>query len=807
MTPNKIMHIDIEVDNHPYYGAVASPRHPENYVVMSGVAIDKDPYDGDRVMQHYRSKEEAANWLHIPDDVWLLVAHNALFELDWMLVQQREEIEKFLKRGGRVFCTAYAHYLLSNQMDTYPSLDEIAPLYGGTHKVDGIKILWDQGYLTSQIDPELLGEYLIGDEGDIENTRKVFYGVASQLQARGMWNMALERMEGMMFCAYAMASGLYVDRDVAKVQMHDGNVRLEELRAEFRKHRDLPEDCEFKESSRFHMSAWVYGGPLKYKAKVPAIDADGNQRYVKGDFYYFGEHRISVEHVTSAAVSERFAELYGPIVVYKSGKNKGLPKVFREDTYEPLMKWGEKVHYCPGLVDLTKLPPTLVKEFMKDHTGKQTLADDSPVISTGADALEILAVRAEFGEESRSVVQGLLEFAKLDKDLGTYYLREELDDDGNVLKQSGMLQYLTDKSVVHHNLNVTATGTGRLSSNRPNAQNFPRGGTSTLKRLFTSRFGDDGYIMEADYSALEVVCLAAFSMDKNLIEALMQGTDMHCMRLAGQLGEPYEDVLEKCKNENHPEHERYDQMRTDVKPKAFAYQYGATAFGIAFATGCTVEEAQEFIDAERALFPEVEEWYEEEVFAKVESNTKRHKEQVGDFWRTYCTGTWQSTGGTTYEFRQFPKAVWENGRRSEVMAFKPTQMRNYPIQGESGFFVQGISGAVFRWLLSKNFFDGKVYIINQVHDAFYLDVHKDVLDEVAAGLKAIMESLPQFFNTRHGYNLTVPFPADVSFGPSMMQQVGWKPGVLQDEKAVASLDKYRAELKALKARAAELEAA
>jgi len=80
----------------------------------------------------------------------------------------------------------------------------------------------------------------------------------------------------------------------------------------------------------------------------------------------------------------------------------------------------------------------------------------------------------------------------------------------------------------------------------------------------------NGNVIEADYSALEVVCLAAFSKDKNLTRALLDNIDMHCMRLSQQLGEPYEDVLRKCKDESHPDHKAYKTMRTDIKPKAFA---------------------------------------------------------------------------------------------------------------------------------------------------------------------------------------------------------------------------------------------
>jgi len=369
-----------------------------------------------------------------------------------------------------------------------------------------------------------------------------------------------------------------------------------------------------------------------------------------------------------------------------------------------------------------------------------------------------------------------------------------------VLKQSGMLQYLTEQDIIYHVLNTTSTVTTRLSSNRPNMQNTPRGDTSEVKKMFTSRFDNPkwltwafmhgvipedvydecmlliqrgervGAVIEADYSALEVVTLAAFSKDKNLVRALLDNIDMHCMRLSQQLGEPYEDVLKKCKDDSHPEHKRYKTMRTDIKPKAFAYQYGATAMGIAFSTGCTVEDAQAFIDAEKALFPEVESWYEREVFAQVERTKTIHREQADNgSWRVYGRGTWTSPAGTTFEFREYPKAKYIEGRRVELMEFKPTQMRNYPIQGESGFFVQGIAGQIMRWLVSRGFFGGRVFIINQVHDAVYLDCCLSVLPEVAAAVKHIMESLPEFFK-QFGYDLGVPFPCEVEAGPSMFQK-------------------------------------
>ena len=471
-----ILHLDLETQNHPYLGHKSSPRHPENYVVMVGRAIDRPDENGQMQMGarehwYYNSKEEAEDWLDIPDEVTLLVAHNAPFELDWMLVQQREKILAFIKRGGRVFCTAYGHYLLSNQQDTYPALDEVAPMYGGSHKVDGIKILWNQGVLTADIDPALLTEYLIGDQGDIENTRRVFYGEMQQLVQRGMWNMALTRMEGMLFCALAVDAGLFVHRQTAMRQLKQLQKETDELTCTFKVYRThIDPDCDFKETSRFQMSAWLFGGALKFDARVPSIDeATGKERMEKADFYKFA-NGIEVEVPEAGFSDTELASLewdHGKLERYKSGKNKDLPKPIRKDTDRVKMKNGKRVQQLGPLIDLAKLPQDIKKAFDREFTGKQKLADETPVYSTSADAIEVLAKRSEFSEGVQDVLQSLSRFAKVNKDLGTYYLREECDEEGNVVKQSGMLQYLRDDDYINHGLNCTSTVTSRLSSTKP----------------------------------------------------------------------------------------------------------------------------------------------------------------------------------------------------------------------------------------------------------------------------------------------------------------------------------------------------
>ena len=80
-----------------------------------------------------------------------------------------------------------------------------------------------------------------------------------------------------------------------------------------------------------------------------------------------------------------------------------------------------------------------------------------------------------------------MELRDLTKDTYTYYLK--VDEHG---KQSGMLQFVEPDGIIHHRLNNCSTVTGRLSGSNPNMQNIPRDGTSKVKEMFCSRFGESG---------------------------------------------------------------------------------------------------------------------------------------------------------------------------------------------------------------------------------------------------------------------------------------------------------------------------
>lgn len=767
----KIFITDIETQNHPWYGNVASAFNPENFIVAPGWRVDTVNDDGTVSVgeTHHRyfgtaaEADSGADWFDALNDCAIMVCHNAQFEIKWFLSKYRDTLEAFLKRGGRIACTALAEYLLSHQQTLYPSLDETAVKHGGTHKVDGVKILWEQGYLTSQIDKALLIEYLAGPSGDIDNTALTFYSQQQQLAAAGMDRMYWERCDALLAFAYCEWFGLYVDRATAERNLAAQEAEIAELTNQLREllPKDLPEEVEFNWGSDYHMSALVYGGPVKYRHRVPYDPP----QYVKADFYQADDGTGDL-----VRVEDRPEGSTRPYVRFKSGKNKGALKVFREDTDEIKLRWAETSVILPGLVNLNGLPAGIKEKYIgkrAEFRGARTLCDGvTPVYSTSTEALKGLK---NFVPE----VGLMVKLASLEKDTGTYYLRTEYNEDGSVKKTKGMMQYIGPDGIVHHSLNVTATVTGRLSSNSPNLQNLPRDGTSNVKEMFTSRFGEQGRIVEVDYSALEVVMLAALTKDDDLLHHLLNGTDMHCYRLAFKLGEPYEEVLKKCKDESHPQHREYHQMRTDIKPPSFAAQYGATASGIAFATGCTVEFAQEFLDNEAALFPKSI-GYRQVIRDEVERTgalpSGIHREMgPNGTWQVYRRGHWQSPGGTCYSFRQLPQ--WREGR--EVLDYKATQLANYWCQGEAGFLMSVSMGRICRWLIQNDWFGGKVCLINNVHDACYLDVADEEVGRVAAlGVKAIMEDAPKYMTSIWpGYDMAdVPFPAAAEWGPNMQHK-------------------------------------
>lgn len=783
MTGPRFMVVDLETENHKYYDDLASPHHPDNYIVAAAFALDADP------VQHWyftsRAEADASNWFTIPDSVQYLVAHNATFELCWFMSRHMDELLKFLKRGGQVLCTQLAEYLLSAQCDLYPALTDVAPRYGGTQKLDAVKVLWERGDLTSQIDKALLLDYLAGPEGDVVNTRLCIFGQIPKLQANGMWEMYLMRCDSMLYNAFAKFFGTYVDSGKVaasrvEIQGHI-DTTLKDLGAYLPA--DLPDAEQFNWGSAFHRSALLFGGPVKFKAKVPY----NPPKFEKHDVY---TDNADVEYpvidwpdiqVLGTALFEAGREL----VKFKSGKNKGTPKVSRVDSTVPKMKWDEVQYTFPGIVPFGSLPADVAKAFNDprgEFRGKQYLCDrveqwspdcsklvavlveGTPVYSTSSEALDLIAAHA--GSNLPAQLKDLADHLKI---MGTYF--------------DGLFANVDPHGILRAATNNVSTITARLSSKlqqMPRVEPYKNDAGETcynvgaaVKAALSSRF-PGGACVGVDYTALEVVHLAALSGDVRLLKYLQEGTDMHTLRLSVKLGRPYKELMAILHDKTHPEHASIKQQRQDIKPMAFQYQYGGTAAGIAFKIkGVTVEQAQQFIDNENKLFPESSQ-YRHVVEAAVEADAETApalREQNPDgSWSLFRRAVFVGPSGTRYSFRQYPKTVYYDGKPERTMQFKLPQLANYPCQGEAALVTQVSCGLIIRWLIGQNFYNWKVLPTGTVHDANYLDTAKGYGEPIAKHVAALMQYAPIYMADRiPAYEClrNIPYPAVPEIGPNL----------------------------------------
>ena len=137
---------------------------------------------------------------------------------------------------------------------------------------------------------------------------------------------------------------------------------------------------------------------------------------------------------------------------------------------------------------------------------------------------------------------------------------------------------------IHTSYNQIVAATGRLSSDNPNLQNIPirtkRG--QEIRKAFVPR-NDDFILLASDYSQIELRILAELSQDDGLIEAFLNGLDIHSATAAKVFGVKLEDVNR--------------DMRSKAKAVNFGIAYGQGAFGLSQKLNIPRKEAKDIIDS------------------------------------------------------------------------------------------------------------------------------------------------------------------------------------------------------------------
>ena len=269
---SKYLVYDRETENHEHKKRFASPFYAQNWTVALGW---KKQGDAQCSYEYYPTKADEKP-LRIDEDVSLLVGHNLKFDLlhGW----RDPGLHAFFKRGGKIWCTQYAEYLLeaAHQDSHMNSMDGIAEKYGGRKKIDAVKALWDAGMLTSQIDKDMLIDYLVGtkdelrNSGDIGNTELIFLGQVRRAVELGMVTMIQARMDGLLCTTEMEHNGLKIDVAEAARRMKLMEAELEVVEKELVQYiPELPDGLEFNWNSNIHKSALIFGGVVRYENLIP----------------------------------------------------------------------------------------------------------------------------------------------------------------------------------------------------------------------------------------------------------------------------------------------------------------------------------------------------------------------------------------------------------------------------------------------------------------------------------------------------------------------------------------------------------
>jgi DNA polymerase-1 len=342
-----------------------------------------------------------------------------------------------------------------------------------------------------------------------------------------------------------------------------------------------------------------------------------------------------------------------------------------------------------------------LREVLFDELGLAPQKKTKTGFSTDAASLEKL-----LGQHP--IIEHLLAYREVEKLRSTY--------------GEGLLAEVGPDGRIHATFNQTVARTGRLSSDRPNLHNIPV--RSELGREFRRAFVPaEGYeLLVADYSQIELRCIAHLAQDPGLIESFESGRDIHTEMASRIFGVTASDVTL--------------EMRSKAKMVSYGLAYGMEAYGLGQRLNIATNEASVILEAFFSAFPAVRDYMEHTV---AQARQRGYTETI--FGRR----------------RQIPELTSSNAR---IRQAGERQAMNAGIQG--------LAADIFKVALVR--LDQRIVgeglgsrLILQVHDEVLLEVRPSAVETVTEFVVSVMASAA---------DLTVPLEVHLSVGASWAEAKG-----------------------------------
>ena len=272
---------------------------------------------------------------------------------------------------------------------------------------------------------------------------------------------------------------------------------------------------------------------------------------------------------------------------------------------------------------------------------------------------------------------------------------------------------------IHTSYNQAVTATGRLSSSNPNLQNIPIRDENgrEVRKAFIPEPGSEFF--SADYSQIELRIMAHLSGDANMIEAFVEGHDIHRATAAKVYKLPIEEVT--------------SDQRRKAKTANFGIIYGISAFGLAQQLDCSRTEAKQLIDDYFAAFPR--------VISYIESQKELARQR----------GYAETLFGRK---RYLPDITSQN---ATVRSFAERNAVNAPIQGTAADIIKMAMVSIHRRLKEEGL---QAQMIMQVHDELNFNVPAAEVERVREIVVTEMQN---------AVHLSVPLIAECGVGKNWLE--------------------------------------
>ena len=323
------------------------------------------------------------------DDTDLVLGFNFKFDYHWFI---KEGVYQLASK--QLWDVQIAEFILSHQINRFPSLNETCIKYGIPVKLDIVKTeYWDKGIDTKDIPWPILEEYATHDAWV---TLQCYYA-QRKLMTPAQIKLCYLMCQDLKILQEMEANGIPFNEQLCEQRAKEVDDQIKEIQSKLSA---IYPSVPINFASNDHLSAFLYGGVVKEEGK---------------------------EHIG----------------FYKTGVRAGQPK-FKNVIIE---------HTLPRIYEPLK---------------------GSAMAKEGNFATDEGTLRKLRG--NKQLVNMVLDLSKLEKLNGTYYR--------GLVSLRKTMQW--PEGMLHGQFNQTTAQTGRLSSSKPNLQNF----SSELQDIFVSKYVD-----------------------------------------------------------------------------------------------------------------------------------------------------------------------------------------------------------------------------------------------------------------------------------------------------------------------------